>query len=1833
MGQVGGASRWSQVKSTVSGWGTQAAEWGNRHVRVLSVLPFASLYVTYKILSQPKPSAVEASLLPKHSAKYLDKYSTAGAIVIGIPVLGSLIAPFVIMHEKGRAFQDKRLLSLIQNPAATNAQIDIKKFKNLNPRELSNLLQKLHESPEKAIEVHENSKVAFILEQVIASKEPAARKEYVKELISAMKPLGHQAYIDTLVKCLTTPASIPTEIAQARKEVEFAILEAKWQNVDIGVDTRWEYDKNKSGETSDVMHALKYVCLDNYDPQLQLGFDEKCKPFLSADAVKAELDENEDCMAALQKAVKQDKLFGKDSFADLFKNGHVIADEVLSSLREVAVINHEDANKIEENFNRIEFACTLLQRCDTLTAQQRGELLAQIAKNFNQIGAVFPRRNISNAQLNREVHVMMNVLMEFNKLNRDDLNLPGRKTRAGQIGPETSAALKNFYENANRFIQQNVGKLVTITPEDQKKLNMIDPINKQLFLQKAPPLKLSKLPIYRRVPSEDDVNKKIGELNSHKKTLLADPKAFFDKVVKDNKVFLAHPGVQQAIKDMINELPADMQQRFVNGVIVAALQQKTAFLTDPRTQATLRNMINELPRETQQRVLEDAIRAAMQKGKAQTVVAFFTDMYRGIATQEAAERYIQEQQALVPAGAVEAEALNEAAAPSEEELAAEQAQPVAKERRGVKTFFKSKIEARKAVKAAKQAESADRATQVTQEAVERAADLNDTLTSHLTTFDLLEKANKAEFNAQLTLDWLDRLSEPIVQDNLRTLGVNVSQLNTLIQELRDIITEQQEFAEEIREYNQAKKNDRLEDAEPKAIEAAYNKKWQLYLEPVHRENLDALVGIVKPHLHSLSKASTLEMRMKYSSYNAVEHLMPNMQEYSEDLLRSLSTVNMEQDLPITLLEKGLQTALAQRSEPEAPLLAALTNLPEGGMPPELVILKEALEQKALADKGVITASQELASAQAKPKLLQSRREAEKLSAAQTTLEQALGTQKETQKTLQRALKAVEERVELERSNPLNKLLDNLIQSEEAVERAQSALQATTNIVAAKKRMAEITANKANGSSYFTRFALLSAPSAPGIDSRRDLNEFQRDLQDARLLECLSIIDSPETDIRIRQEFINSAVDSVKSQASRVFTTSFDKQLPPEVSPEAAYARLMECPAGDELLLLTNPMIDEAQAQIDSIATKIDTIQTEIDRLDQELSLMPADFEEERGKIIDAMIEATPAQTAKLEAQLTALNKKEEELPKLTRKRESLILEQNRLDEEISLLYDHIDNLESLQCSTASIQTYVQALPDERRHHVLFREKYKGLANTPVEELPALLTQFKTEVQSTLSELDTAIKLAQRNKQPDEVARLNGERETYRGFQNDLNALDRLAQQSMAFTQHVGGQSLQTALATAAPIDNLREPKIATESVLRDIKRFLDTHQEKTRQFQIETFHTNLLNQFHDPLLENFNTLSKQLVQDTAKLRSEGTRLTPEEKIERSERLDAIEVAKTLATDNPVKLKKLEDEEGHLRQELESEMASSREKANELAARGVALNKYKEALDSLENTFKELKRAHPNQSFNSLSTATKQNIENQLELVSAAHHAYMSLPGVAPDFSLKFRYWQAPPSVRTPQPARAQASQVSTPTTPRAAPAQAQAPVTRSAPQATALPAAATPTQPKKGLRGIFGRKQKEIPATTSSLPPPAAAPLRPAETTSYRSAKDAARKEAETPWEAAATREAEAAATREAEATASRLNAAIIQDRAKDKARTVFNLFHKFAYNSETASREAMLKGCEELNAMLQNPVLNVDQLTAAMLGKEGMIPGPTIRAIEQFATEPSRTLLLKMIEGQYRRD
>lgn len=539
-------------------------KWYNKHVRVLSLIPGASIYIAYKAFQQQKGAAAAGSLVPYHSTKYLDKYSKTEACFLAVPVLGNIFAFFKVLHEKASEFRQDTAQTLLAQLKADNPQYAIDKFKHLSPEELGGVFRALHD--EARFEVLNRNAQEFMGMFIHAQDSLATKAAYVKELIPEIRQFADRPetlgeWISNLVQWSGCP----------QREIENAILEAGWKNVStIPVNTRWEFCKQQK---TDVMYALNYLGLEGFDPGLHAGFDQKCKGILSSPALVQEMHDNEaEFFSALQKAVKGYKY----DFTDFFNtHGQAVVDAFLDSC---------DRNEVPLHLNRMEFACTLLQKCN-LSTEYRRHLLDQIAQDFDQLG-MMQKPSAATAD---EVRVMANVLKEFNKFNREDLSqklsLRAKVKQKLQRAPQKQEvpSIQAFYENARDFVQYNPHGL----PDDDKPqtLLMFARIHNKLFAPEKPSLQVSKVPSSLRIHSKN-VEAKLAELtnDNNKSIFLTDANAFY-KWIQDNKAFISDPQIQTAIKEMINELPRDMRQPFLGDIKAIARQQKTpeivAFFFEP----------------------------------------------------------------------------------------------------------------------------------------------------------------------------------------------------------------------------------------------------------------------------------------------------------------------------------------------------------------------------------------------------------------------------------------------------------------------------------------------------------------------------------------------------------------------------------------------------------------------------------------------------------------------------------------------------------------------------------------------------------------------------------------------------------------------------------------------------------------------------------------------------------------------------------------------------------------------------------------------------------------------------------------------------------------------------------------------------------------------------------------------------------------------------------------------------------------------------------------------------------------------------------------------------
>lgn len=584
-------------------------KWHNKHVRILSLIPGASIAIARKVFKQ-KGTPATSSLKQDHSVQYLKSYSKAGAVVLAIPVIGNIFALFKIVGQGiGRALDTRATEELLKGLKGDADKFDVSTYKNMTPAQLAFAWKELAHPKNGAALTQEqmlaNPSLKKLTEALIAAQPEEKRAEYVKQLLENLKDTLDQPgdkQLTQLVNWLVECSKLPKET------IQMAVLQAKWTYVEaIPVKVRWEFDKAPSqpGEPpeSDFVHALRYLAAYEDNPYLHMGFTEHSEGILNSKNIEylKTVDPNDPApIRALQEAVK---IKDETSFSGFFAaHGEALLDIFFHTLN--AVSDEKELQGMSESaiaLDRIEFAGMLLRQCPQLSMVHKSYLLNQIVEDFAIIDKKHPTEN--------QLRVLSQVLMEFNQFTPKDLSLEdptlSEKFKAifkktdhdKQIALPSKARFKNFFEEASGFIEKNKARLKD--ENDQKRVALLEHVKAKAFesdrteaaLGTAKPQvsissKLDKILANTKKATQRLMGKEVPispeEFNQGKlvfveslpkqAALLLDADAFHTWI-QANKQYMTDPQVKDAVSKLIGQLPSEMQITFLRTLCGASIEQ------------------------------------------------------------------------------------------------------------------------------------------------------------------------------------------------------------------------------------------------------------------------------------------------------------------------------------------------------------------------------------------------------------------------------------------------------------------------------------------------------------------------------------------------------------------------------------------------------------------------------------------------------------------------------------------------------------------------------------------------------------------------------------------------------------------------------------------------------------------------------------------------------------------------------------------------------------------------------------------------------------------------------------------------------------------------------------------------------------------------------------------------------------------------------------------------------------------------------------------------------------------------------------------------------------
>ena len=419
-------------------------------------------------------------------------------------------------------------------------------------------------------------------------------------------------------------------------EIEMAILEAKWENVEgITIETRWKYDTEatESGtKETDIMHALRYFASrEESEPTtkeqvrrqaLTRGFNEHCEDILLREDLgnvvqKLEQDQNLDHFAntiffkAFSKMQEPfvSQLFSKhgQAITEAFSTFFELDVRPAAGSAEAAVASAEvKAPTPRSALNRIHFVCTLLEK-STLTPAERGIFFKELSKNIDILKNELDKPELTPSQRKDYFHASAQVLVAFNNFKPVDLKTI-QENEDGNYGNQLSpvdrrslselfATSKNMLDN---YVTYNNKAEKELTKDDQLLIKYITYVEQKLFPSKveqasSPEVAQGKLGRFIAGAREklgqaanlvdkatDIVLNFRDKYENNKSSFITDPNKFSEWIKNyQNDITKALKGEDQKNvvlreniqREVLFQLPVAVRKKFIQDVMVSLLAE------------------------------------------------------------------------------------------------------------------------------------------------------------------------------------------------------------------------------------------------------------------------------------------------------------------------------------------------------------------------------------------------------------------------------------------------------------------------------------------------------------------------------------------------------------------------------------------------------------------------------------------------------------------------------------------------------------------------------------------------------------------------------------------------------------------------------------------------------------------------------------------------------------------------------------------------------------------------------------------------------------------------------------------------------------------------------------------------------------------------------------------------------------------------------------------------------------------------------------------------------------------------------------------------------------
>lgn len=420
--------------------------WGEKNVRILSGIPFASTYVAFKVLFSKPPKLASHD----HTFEYVNSFSTGEAIVLGIPFFGNIYAYFKIVRQNTQ----EGLLKALSNGQLTRG------FKD---KEVQQALQSLIIEEKPWIPDVRTDGISISTANILKNPENPLSKEkkihFVKNLIESIKNADPSSdtpeTTDPLVRWLEKQSDL------GKHEIIKLLIDSNWQNIDsLDLNTRWKHASWQDmqpveggqpqalpGERNETQ-ALRYLAKASpSNSGLSIGFERKSKKILDR------LDKKRLVVSSTFierfRAATANPSEGKTVASNFFaKESETVAQSFLRSSPALS-----SSLQPQEAWNRIWFASTLLQQGKNLSVESTLGLLKQVAKDFKAI------ENTTSPSV-EDLHLITTVLMAFNKLDKESLK---------QAGKETRENLSTLFDSAVTFVDTATNR-IQLSADDQRML-------------------------------------------------------------------------------------------------------------------------------------------------------------------------------------------------------------------------------------------------------------------------------------------------------------------------------------------------------------------------------------------------------------------------------------------------------------------------------------------------------------------------------------------------------------------------------------------------------------------------------------------------------------------------------------------------------------------------------------------------------------------------------------------------------------------------------------------------------------------------------------------------------------------------------------------------------------------------------------------------------------------------------------------------------------------------------------------------------------------------------------------------------------------------------------------------------------------------------------------------------------------------------------------------------------------------------------------------------------------------------------------------------------------